>query len=61
MAPAERRRGVVRLLTSDEGYGAAVPFLRFPNLVGQRFAAEVPVNFTVRETENGPTGVRTPG
>lgn len=36
-------------LTFDEGYGAAVPFLRFLNLVNQRFVAEVPVNFSVRE------------
>ena len=36
-------------LTFDEGYGAAVPFLKFLNLVGQRFVAEVPVNFSVRE------------
>src|SRR5215203_2335074 len=36
-------------LTFDEGYGAAVPFLKFLNLVGQRFVAEVPVNFRVRE------------
>jgi SRSO17 transposase len=41
-------------LVFDEGYGAAVPFLRFLNLVKQRFVAEVPVNFTVRETEHGP-------
>ena len=41
-------------LTFDEGYGAAVPFLRFLNLVGQRFVAEVPVNVTVREVEGGP-------
>lgn len=41
-------------LVFDEGYGAAVPFLRFLNLVNQRFVAEVPVNFTVRETEYGP-------
>jgi SRSO17 transposase len=41
-------------LTFDEGYGSAVPFLRFLNLVGQRFVAEVPVNFTVREAEDGP-------
>jgi SRSO17 transposase len=41
-------------LVFDEGYGAAVPFLRFLNLVSQRFVAEVPVNFTVRETEHGP-------
>jgi SRSO17 transposase len=41
-------------LTFDEGYGAAVPFLRFLNLVNQRFVAEVPVNFTVREEAGGP-------
>jgi SRSO17 transposase len=41
-------------LTFDEGYGAAVPFLRFLNLVNQRFVAEVPVNFSVRETAGGP-------
>lgn len=35
-------------LTFDEGYGAAVPFLNILGLVGQRFVAEVPVNFTVR-------------
>ena len=36
-------------LVFDEGYGAAVPFLRILNLVGQRFVAEVPVNFMVRK------------
>ena len=36
-------------LTFDEGYGAAVPFLRILSLVGQRFVAEVPVNFVVRK------------
>src|SRR4051794_27486393 len=41
-------------LTFDEGYGAAVPFLRFLNLVGQRFVAEVPVNFAVREKAGAP-------
>jgi SRSO17 transposase len=41
-------------LVFDEGYGAAVPFLRFLNLVKQRFVAEVPVNFTVREATDGP-------
>ena len=41
-------------LTFDEGYGAAVPFLRLLNLVNQRFVAEVPVNFTVREKAGGP-------
>jgi SRSO17 transposase len=40
-------------LVFDEGYGAAVPFLRFLNLVRQRFVAEVPVNFTVRDTPGG--------
>src|SRR4051794_5459813 len=35
-------------LVFDEGYGSKVPFLRFLNLVGQRFVAEVPVNFAVR-------------
>ena len=41
-------------LTFDEGYGAAVPFLTFLNLVNQQFVAEVPVNFSVRETAGGP-------
>jgi SRSO17 transposase len=41
-------------LTFDEGYGSKVPFLRFLNLVGQRFVAEVPVNFTVRDVKGGP-------
>lgn len=36
-------------LTFDEGYGAAVPFLWTLNLVNQRFVAEVPVNFVVRD------------
>jgi SRSO17 transposase len=40
-------------LIFDEGYGAAVPFLRILNLVNQRFAAEVPVNFMVRNTKAG--------
>src|ERR1700744_1281907 len=31
-------------LTFDEGYGAAVPFLKCLNAVRQRFVAEVPVN-----------------
>jgi SRSO17 transposase len=42
-------------LVFDEGYGAAVPLLRALNLVGQRFVAEVPVNFTVAESKDGPT------
>jgi SRSO17 transposase len=41
-------------LTFDEGYGAAVPFLRCLNAVSQRFVAEVPVNFTIREGPGGP-------
>jgi SRSO17 transposase len=40
-------------LTFDEGYGAAVPFLRCLNAVSQRFVAEVPVNFTVRDQAGG--------
>jgi SRSO17 transposase len=40
-------------LVFDEGYGAAVPFLRILNLVGQRFVAEVPVNFVVRKRLDG--------
>jgi len=41
-------------LTFDEGYGAAVPFLRCLNAVNQRFVAEVPVNFMIRDKANGP-------
>src|SRR5262245_13039217 len=40
-------------LVFDEGYGAAVPLLRVLNLVGQRFVAEVPVNFAVRDAAGG--------
>jgi SRSO17 transposase len=40
-------------LIFDEGYGAAVPFLRILNLVNQRFVAEVPVNFMVRNLNSG--------
>lgn len=35
-------------LTFDEGYGAMVPLLGLLSLAGQRFAAEVPVSFSVR-------------
>jgi SRSO17 transposase len=42
-------------LTFDEGYGAAVPFLKCLNAVDQRFVAEVPVNFAVRDTADGPS------
>jgi SRSO17 transposase len=41
-------------LTFDEGYGAAVPFLTVLGIVGQRFVAEVPVNFAVRDAAAGP-------
>jgi SRSO17 transposase len=41
-------------LVFDEGYGSNVPFLRFLNLVNQRFVAEVPVNFAVRDRAGGP-------
>jgi len=41
-------------LTFDEGYGAAVPFLRFLSLLKQKFVAEIPVNFSVRDVEGGP-------
>jgi SRSO17 transposase len=40
-------------LVFDEGYGAAVPMLRVLNLAGQRFVAEVPVNFAVRDAPGG--------
>jgi SRSO17 transposase len=40
-------------LVFDEGYGAAVPLLRALNLTGQRFVAEVPVNFVVRNRAAG--------
>src|SRR5438067_9772654 len=41
-------------LVFDEGYGSKVPLLRFLNLVGQPFVAEVPVNFTVRDGAGPP-------
>jgi SRSO17 transposase len=41
-------------LVFDEGYGSKVPLLRFLNLVGQPFVAEVPVNFAVRDRAGGP-------
>ena len=43
-------------LVFDEGYGAAVPFLRVLNLAGQRFVAEVPVNFVVCKRRHGLVG-----
>ena len=42
-------------LVFDEGYGAAVPLLEVLNVVGQRFVAEVPVNFAVADAVGGPT------
>lgn len=42
-------------LVFDEGYGAAVPLLDILSLIGQRFVAEVPVNFAVADSEGGPT------
>jgi SRSO17 transposase len=43
-------------LTFDEGYGSKVPFLTVLNLVGQKFVAEVPVNFAV--STRGAEGTR---
>jgi SRSO17 transposase len=40
-------------LVFDEGYGASVPFLEVLGIVGQRFVAEVPVNFAVRDGADG--------
>jgi len=42
-------------LVFDEGYGAAVPLLKVLNVLGQRFVAEVPVNFAVADVASGPT------
>jgi SRSO17 transposase len=42
-------------LVFDEGYGAAMPFLEVLSIVGQRFVAEVPVNFAVADAEGSPT------
>jgi SRSO17 transposase len=41
-------------LVFDEGYGSKVPFLWVLGRLGQKFVAEVPVNFTVRDTTRGP-------
>lgn len=40
-------------LVFDEGYGSKVPFLWVLGRLGQRFVAEVPVNFTVRAAADG--------
>jgi SRSO17 transposase len=42
-------------LVFDEGYGAAVPLLKVLNVLGQRFVAEVPVNFAVADVTGGKT------
>ena len=41
-------------LTFDEGYGSKVPFLGLLSLMRQKFVAEVPVNFYVRTSKEGP-------
>ena len=41
-------------LTFDEGYGSKVPFLGILSMVRQKFVAEVPVNFSVRTSKEGP-------
>jgi SRSO17 transposase len=41
-------------LVFDEGYGSKVPLLSLLSLTGQRFVAEVPVNFSVRLAEAEP-------
>lgn len=42
-------------LTFDEGYGSKGPFLWVLGRLGQRFVAEVPANFAVRERDGGPS------
>jgi SRSO17 transposase len=42
-------------LTFDEGYGSKGPFLWVLGLVGQKFVAEVPTNFAVRASPDGPS------
>jgi SRSO17 transposase len=42
-------------LVFDEGYGSKVPLLSLLSLAGQRFVAEVPVNFAVRGDDAGPS------
>jgi SRSO17 transposase len=41
-------------LTFDEGYGSKVPFLWVLGQLGQKFVAEVPVNFVVRRSAGKP-------
>ena len=40
-------------LVLDEGYGSKVPFLWVLGRMGQKFVAEVPVNFAVRASDSG--------
>lgn len=40
-------------LVFDEGYGSKVPFLWVLGRMGQKFVAEVPVNFAVRSCDGG--------
>jgi len=40
-------------LVFDEGYGSKGPFLWLVGRIGQRFVAEVPVNFAVRDQPGG--------
>jgi len=42
-------------LTFDEEYGSKVPFLTLLSLVGQKFVAEVPISFSVRSEDAGPS------
>ncbi len=42
-------------LTFDEGYGSKVPFPWVLGLVNQKFVAEVPTNFGVRNGPDGPS------
>jgi SRSO17 transposase len=42
-------------LVFDEGYGGKAPFLWALDLAGQRFVAEVPVNFAARTDGSGPS------
>jgi SRSO17 transposase len=42
-------------LTFDEGYGSKGPFLWVLGLVNQKFVAEVPTNFGVRNAPDGPS------
>jgi SRSO17 transposase len=43
-------------LTFDEWYGSKVPFLWVLGQLGQKFVAEVPVNFAVRRSAGKPVG-----